>query len=133
MDEHLEAGSTAVLTQPDDETAPGAGTATRVLSGLGGNGKTQLAAAYARRLWDGGELDLLGWVTAASRDSILSGYAATARRVGLGVDGLEAEQAAEAFLTWCERADRRWLLVLDDLTDPVDLAGLWPTLRGRTP
>ena len=108
LDEHLAAGSTAVL------------------SGLGGNGKTQLAAAYARRLEDEGGLDVLGWVTAASRDSMLSGFAAAARRVGLGVDGLEAEQAAEAFLAWCDSTDRRWLLVLDDLSDPVDLTGLWP-------
>ena len=126
LEEHLEAGATAVLTQTDGETSP-AGPATRVLSGLGGNGKTQLAAAHARALWNAGELDLLGWVTAASRDSILAGYAATARQVGLGVDGLEAEQAAEVFLGWCESTDRRWLIVLDDLTDPVDLAGLWPT------
>ena len=135
LDEHLEAGATAVLTQTNGDTPaetaigePAAGLRgrTRVLSGLGGNGKTQLAAAYARRLWDAGGLDLLGWVTAASRDSILTGYAAAARGVGLGVDGLEAEQAAEVLLAWCERTNRRWLLVLDDLTDPSDLIGLWP-------
>jgi hypothetical protein len=45
--------------------------------------------------------------------SILSGYAALARQVGLGVDGLEAEQAAEASLGWCERTDLRWLLVFE--------------------
>ena len=126
LDEHLESGTTAVLTQADGEASLGVA-ATRVLSGLGGNGKTQLAAAHARRLWADGELDLLGWVSAASRDSILSGYAAAARGVGLGVDGLEAEQAAEAFLSWCETVDRRWLLVLDDLADPAHLTGLWPT------
>ena len=137
VQQQLEAGATAVLTQTEGDRSAGTaigepaagmqGGGTRVLSGLGGNGKTQLAAAYARRLEGAGELDVLGWVTAASRDSILSGYAAAARQVGLGVDGLEAEQAAEMFLGWCERTDRRWLLVLDDLTDPVDLAGLWPT------
>ena len=131
LDEHLEAGTTAVLTQTDGDRRAGAASgqpaaSTRVLSGLGGNGKTQLAAAYARRLWDEGGLDLLGWVTAASRDSILSGYAAAARGVALAVDGLEAEQAAGALLAWCESTDRRWLLVLDDLSDPVDMTGLWP-------
>jgi hypothetical protein len=50
LDEAVSAGRTAVLTQ--------------VLSGLGGVGKTQLAAAYARRVWRDGELDLLVWATA---------------------------------------------------------------------
>jgi tetratricopeptide (TPR) repeat protein len=137
LEAHLGAGATAVLTQADagaaaataatSQTAATPDTGTRVLSGLGGNGKTQLAAAYARRLRDAGELDLLGWVTAASRDSILSGYAATARQIGLAVDGLEAGQAAEALLVWCETTAKRWLLVLDDLTDPAHLTGLWPT------
>src|SRR5215218_10607050 len=53
----------------------GAAGLTQVLSGMGGIGKTQLAAAYAHRLWDGGGLDLLVWLTATGRDAILIGYA----------------------------------------------------------
>lgn len=37
-----------------------------VLSGLGGVGKTQLAAAAAHRRWDRGQVDLLIWVSATS-------------------------------------------------------------------
>ena len=55
----------------------GGGTAVlcHVLSGLGGVGKTQLAAAHARQLWQAGELDLLAWVPASSRSAIVAGYA----------------------------------------------------------
>ncbi|WP_112267941.1 hypothetical protein [Lentzea terrae] len=48
---------------------------TSVLSGLGGVGKTQLAADYAQTLWDDGALDLLVWITASSRDEIIAMYA----------------------------------------------------------
>lgn len=39
-----------------------------VLSGLGGVGKTQLAVDYAENAWAAGDLDLLMWITAASRE-----------------------------------------------------------------
>jgi tetratricopeptide (TPR) repeat protein len=113
LDENLVAGSTAVLTQ--------------ILTGLGGNGKTQLAAALARNLWDARRLDCLAWVTASSRAAIVTGYAQIARAVGLAVDPTDAEQGASAFLGWAETTQKQWLLVLDDLGDPADLAGLWPT------
>ncbi|GAA2795169.1 hypothetical protein [Crossiella cryophila] len=48
---------------------------TTVVSGLGGVGKTQLAAEHARTRWQAGELDVLIWVTAASREAIISAYA----------------------------------------------------------
>jgi hypothetical protein len=99
--------------------------ATRVLSGLGGVGKSQLAAAHARRLSETGELDLVLWQPAAGRDTVLAGYAQAAREIGRAVPA-EVERAAEWFLAWLQRTDRRWLVVLDDLADPVDLRGLWP-------
>ncbi len=53
----------------------------QVLTGLGGVGKTQVVAALARRLWDARRVDLLVWVTAASRTAILTGLAEAAARV----------------------------------------------------
>ena len=46
-----------------------------VLTGPGGTGKTQLAAAYARSLWQSRDTELLVWITASSRAAILAGYA----------------------------------------------------------
>ena len=88
-------------------------------------GKTQLAAYAAQSLrWPGG-LDLVAWVTAASRASVLSGYAEAASRLGLDRTG-DAEAAAARFAAWLRSTPRPWLVVLDDLRDPADLEGLWP-------
>ena len=88
-------------------------------------GKTQLAAYAARSLrWPGG-LDLVAWVDAASRASVLSGYAEAASRLGLDRSG-DAEAAAARFAAWLRSTPRPWLVVLDDLRDPADLEGLWP-------
>lgn len=116
LSEAVEAGGTAVLTQ--------------VLSGLGGVGKTQLAAAHARAHAD---VDLLVWMPAGSRNAVLTGYAECAARLGHRPAG-DAEAAARWFLSWLQaESERSWLIVLDDLADPADLQGLWPDgTRGRT-
>jgi hypothetical protein len=44
-----------------------------VLVGLGGVGKTQLAAHYARALWRTGELDVLVWITTSSGEAVVKG------------------------------------------------------------
>ncbi|MET8135086.1 tetratricopeptide repeat protein [Streptomyces sp. NPDC005251] len=103
----------------------GAAVLCQILSGTGGVGKTQLAAHYARRSWRDGAVDLMAWVTASSRESIVSSYT----RLGADVaaaDPRDPEQAAARFLAWAETTDRRWLIVLDDVADPADLRGLWP-------
>ncbi|MFD8236849.1 tetratricopeptide repeat protein [Streptomyces sp. NPDC059696] len=123
-----------------EQATAGGGTAVlgQVLAGTGGVGKTQLAAHYARGLLRDGQLDLLVWVTAASREAIMDAYARTAVEVS-GADPAGPEQAAEAFLAWLEpkpgrQQPCRWLVVLDDLADPADLRGLWPPTspHGRT-
>lgn len=109
----------------------------QVLTGMGGVGKTQLAAQYARDTWDRQEADLLVWITAASRSAIVTGYAQAAGEI-LGADPAAPETAARAFLAWLEPRSgpekRRWLVVLDDLANPADLRGLWPPAGplGRT-
>ncbi|MFD9687745.1 FxSxx-COOH system tetratricopeptide repeat protein, partial [Kitasatospora sp. NPDC059088] len=113
--------------------APAAG----VVLGLGGVGKTQLAAHYARTLWHGGELDVLVWIAAASTTEVVAGFASAAAEL-LGTEASDAEQAARQFLAWLEpgpgRPPCRWLVVLDDVSDPADLTGLWPPAspQGRT-
>jgi hypothetical protein len=97
----------------------------QVLAGLGGVGKTQLAAGLAHRLWKRGEVDLLVWTTATSRPAIVGRYAQAAADV-TGVEDPDPVQAADRFLAWLAGSGRRWLIVLDDLADPADLTGLWP-------
>ena len=93
--------------------------------GPGSSGKTQLAAALAGSLWQARTVDLLAWVNAASRASVLSGYVQAAARLGLDHER-DAEAVTARFLAWLDGATRPWLVVLDDLRDAADLEGLWP-------
>ncbi|MBE8475590.1 tetratricopeptide repeat protein [Streptomyces sp. 3R004] len=123
----VEDGGTTVLTQ--------------LLTGMGGVGKTQLAADYARAAWEDtsatGGLDVLVWITASTRSPIITGYAQAGVELCRADPG-DAEQAARSFLAWLTpkagAKPCRWLIVLDDVTDPNDLKGLWPphSPHGRT-
>ncbi|MGA5037398.1 FxSxx-COOH system tetratricopeptide repeat protein [Streptomyces capoamus] len=96
-----------------------------VITGLGGVGKTQLAAVYATEALSQGRIDLLVWVSAASRESVLAGYAqaATALRLAAADD---LQTAARLFLNHLATADFRWLVVLDDILEPTAVSDLWP-------
>ncbi|MEV8543199.1 tetratricopeptide repeat protein [Streptomyces sp. NPDC051572] len=124
----LAGGGTTVVSSAGGVLASG------VLAGMGGVGKTQLAADYARAAWRAGELDVLVWITANNATEAASGYA----QAGIEILGAEPEQAAKAFLARLEPGPQdqpwRWLVVLDDVADPADLNGLWPPASpyGRT-
>ncbi|MEY9968476.1 hypothetical protein ABIA33_006560 [Streptacidiphilus sp. MAP12-16] len=99
-----------------------------VLVGTGGVGKSQLAAHYARAVWNANDVDLLVWITASSREAIIAGYGRAGVEVADATPGAP-EEAASRFLTWTQICERRWLIVLDDVADPADLRGLWPPER----
>jgi hypothetical protein len=101
-----------------------AGAVTLVLAGDGGRGKTQLALVTYRRLATPA-LDLAMWVSATTRDNIVSAYGQGALAVGVAAVE-DAEERAEAFLNWLAATERQWLVVLDDVAEPNDLKGLWP-------
>ena len=119
------AGETAVLVPTDDDAG-------KSLGGLGGTGKTQLAAAVAHVLWQQRALDLLVWVNPTGRDAVLTTYAQALRDIGEPASSTDPELAAERFLAWLAETDRPWLVVFDDVSDPAILEGLWPRgTRGR--
>src|SRR5271170_892032 len=92
---------------------------------LGSCGKTQLAVYFAESLWRSRAVDLLVWVVATSRASVLSGYAEAAAAMGSG-DAGKAETVADNLMGWLSQATRPWMVVLDDLRNAADLEGLWP-------
>ena len=93
---------------------------------LGSCGKTQLAVAFAESLWKSRGVDLLVWIAATSRASVLSGYVEAAV-VTMGIDpGGDAESIAARFVSWLGETSRPWLMVLEDQSDAADLASLWP-------
>jgi tetratricopeptide (TPR) repeat protein len=111
-------GQTVVLTHGEQTaTAPAA---------QGGTGKTQLAVEFAQGLRSSGAVEVLIWVTATSRETVLVSFAQAAGAVGAGDPDAGTEAAAARFVAWLSHTERPWALVLDDLTDPAHLEDLWP-------
>ena len=125
----LPAGA-AVALVPDRAPPPaavsGPGAAPGAPDWLRSSGKTQLAAAMAESLWQSGGVDLLVWIEATSRASVLSGYAAATAAVTGRDQASSCESDADQFLSWLGETSRSWLVVFDDLTHPANLDGLWP-------
>ncbi|WP_406319581.1 tetratricopeptide repeat protein [Streptosporangium sp. NBC_01639] len=107
------------------EEAAGSGRAAVVcaLTGARGVGKTQIAAAYARKRADEG-WPLVAWVNAETDDQFLAGLNAVAEEVGIRVEGEDAAAGARRLKQWLSSRKDRCLVVLDNLTD-ADLAGRW--------
>jgi len=104
-----------------------------VLTGPSGYGKTHLAAAMLRVAARTGRTDLQVWINASSPSAVVMGYARAAADVGLTDGGREPDSSAARFLDWLGRTDRRWLVVLDNVTDTGGLRGLWPVgISGQT-
>lgn len=116
----------------DAARAGGGVVLTQVLSGGGGVGKSQLAASYAREAVAAGT-DLVVWADASTDGAVIEVFARAAARVRVpGVTETDAEADAREFLAWAAATSRSWLVVLDDVTDPGELAGWWPASHGGT-
>jgi tetratricopeptide (TPR) repeat protein len=92
----------------------------------GGTGKTQLAVAAAEELLRSRVVDLLVWVSGASRDAVVTGYAQALADLNIGKLTTGLDSAAPMMLEWLASTGRSWLVVLDGLADSRDLEGLWP-------
>ncbi|MFC0039409.1 tetratricopeptide repeat protein [Actinomadura rayongensis] len=102
------------------------GGAVIVLAGLGGQGKTTLAADLAER-WRRGRRRDVWWVSAADETTLRAGLVTVARRLGASpaTERALAGGAPDApDLLWAllDRAPRRWLLVFDNADVPSLLA-----------
>ena len=85
------------------------------LSGLGGVGKTQTAVEYAHRYLE--EYDYVFWVTAQSREELVSGYSTIAGLLKLPESAAEDQTVAvEAVNRWFT-SHQRSLLILDNADD----------------
>ncbi|MEV6821737.1 tetratricopeptide repeat protein [Nocardiopsis dassonvillei] len=98
----------------------------QVLTGMGGVGKTQLAAHHAHTLLKAGQVDLVVWIPAAARSQVVQTYAQAAHDLLDGTVADDPERAALQFLGWLQTTDKRWLVVLDNLDDPAQAQNLWP-------
>ncbi|MFF5931563.1 tetratricopeptide repeat protein [Streptomyces hydrogenans] len=151
----LAAGDTTIQAEATS-TGNVSGEAAAVVTGLGGVGKTQLAAHHIQQVRHAsglpvpagsvlpsatdavGAVDLLLWITASDTATITATYAQAGQelsKAGVPVaTGGNAEQAAQGFLTWLQTTSQRWLVVLDDVPAAGVLRKLSPpaTPTGRT-
>lgn len=118
-------GRTEGALLKDEIQSPDVTSATFLLVGSGGVGKTQIAAHYVRTRLAEQSVDVVVWASASSQESVQHSYAQAINAL-TGADISDVENAAAQFLAWAHITDLKWLVVLDDLTTPSILRGLWP-------
>ena len=98
----------------------------QALFGLGGVGKTQIAAEYVYRHQE--DYTAVLWTFAQTEQSVRGGFATLAALLDLPKkESTEQLQVVEAVHRWLEQ-NPGWLLVLDNADDP---AMIWPFLPQR--
>jgi transcriptional regulator with XRE-family HTH domain len=116
-------GRDGLLAEVREQLVAGDRAVVQALHGMGGVGKTQLAAEYAHRF--AGAYDLAWWVNAEQGGLIGDQVAALGLALGCVQPGAGAGAVRAAVLA--ELRDRgRWLLVFDNAEDPADVAPWLP-------
>jgi DNA-binding SARP family transcriptional activator len=101
---------------------------TQAITGLGGVGKSQLAARYVQQRAD--DYDLVAWIRA--EDGGVADLAQLAVKLGACRDDVSPHELAQLALDWLGDAELRWLLVLDNVVSPGQLERCCPRGgRGR--
>lgn len=117
----LTSGSPAVIRQPP-----------QALYGLGGIGKTEIAAEYAHRF--SGDYDVVWWIRADQEDSIRSALVGLGRRLGLrDYHPEERDYSSRIVLDALQAGDPydAWLLIFDNVTQPGIIGQFIPQGRGH--
>jgi tetratricopeptide (TPR) repeat protein len=110
------------MARLDAAMAGPGGVVVQAVHGLGGVGKSTLAARWAAA--HAADYSLAWWITAASSADIgagLAGLAVALQPALTGVQSLEALR--EGAVQWLA-AHPGWLVILDNVTDPADVAPL---------
>lgn len=114
IDEALAVDDRAVITQS--------------IAGLGGVGKSQLAARYVQQRAE--DYDVVAWIRA--EDGGIDDLAGLATKLRLPVDELSPGDRAQLALEWLGQGQGCWLLVLDNVASSEQLDKLLPrTGNGR--
>ena len=110
------------LSLLDEAFAATGGVVVHAVHGLGGIGKSTLAARWAAgRI---AEYNPVWWITAGSPSELDAGLAALGRALQPALVGILTDEALrERTLQWLSSHDG-WLLVLDNVSDPADIGPL---------
>ncbi|WP_125677076.1 tetratricopeptide repeat protein [Amycolatopsis sp. WAC 04182] len=123
-------GRTHELARLEAAVAGSGGRAVVVaVHGLGGVGKSTLAARFAELHAD--RFAPVWWVTADSAPALESGLGELAGALAPETVALPAEQRVELAVRWLATHED-WLLVLDNVTSPQDVAGFLGRVRTGT-
>ncbi len=116
-------GRDEILVAVRERLLTGDAAVVQAFQGMGGVGKTQLAAEYAHRF--AGAYDLAWWVNCEQAGLIGDQFAALGTALGCLQPGAATEVVRAAVLG--ELRERgRWLLVFDNAEKPADIAGWLP-------
>jgi len=96
---------------------------TQAITGMGGVGKSQLAAHYVHNHAD--EYDVVAWIRA--EDGGIADLAELAAELGPVVAQLTPAERAGGAVRWLSGCDERWLLVLDNVAAPEQLRDCCPS------
>jgi tetratricopeptide (TPR) repeat protein len=115
-------GRAGELARLDAALAGPGGVVVQAVHGLGGVGKSTLAARWAAA--HAGDYTVTWWISAATPADIDAGLASLAVALQPALTGvLPLEALREGAVQWLA-ARQRWLLILDNVTDPADVAPL---------
>jgi tetratricopeptide (TPR) repeat protein len=121
-------GRDAELALLDEAMAGPSRVVVQAVHGLGGIGKSTLAAHWAAARAD--QHILTWWITADTRAAVEAGLAALAVALQPALSGvLPMEALRERAVQWLA-AHEQWLLILDNVTDPADIAALLASADG---
>ena len=111
-------GRDGLLVAVRERLLAGDAAVVQAFQGMGGVGKTQLAAEYAHRF--AGTYDLAWWVNSEQADLIGDQFAALGTALGCLQPGAGTEVVRQVVLA--ELRERgRWLLVFDNAENPADI------------
>jgi tetratricopeptide (TPR) repeat protein len=116
IESQLQAGQAMALSQP------------QAISGLGGIGKTQIVVEFAYQHHQ--NYQIIFWVLADNRESLVSGYIAFAGLLNLPEKDQQDQQIIiEAVKRWLQ-THGSWLLILDNADDLAMVREFVPTVFG---
>ena len=121
-------GRDQLLAELRERLVDGKAAVVRALHGMGGVGKTQLAAEYAHRF--AGTYDLAWWINSEQAGLIGDQFAALGVELRCVPPGASTETVRSTVLAEL-RSRSRWLLVFDNAETPADITGWLPGGSGH--